>query len=76
MVRGAAGGKAVTARFVEWHMGLPEGWVIDVQGVGQVEAIEALGNGVVPQQGVSAIVELLVAISAPRHRVLVDTATA
>lgn len=75
MVRGASGGQAVSSRFVEWHMGLPEGWVTDVQGVNRVAAIEALGNGVVPQQGVSAIIDLLVAVGAPRHRVLVDTAT-
>jgi DNA (cytosine-5)-methyltransferase 1 len=62
VVRGAAGGKAVSSRFIEWHMGLPEGWVTDVQGVGRVAAIEALGNGVVPHQAVAALVELLAAV--------------
>ncbi len=31
-------------------MGLAEGWVTGVPGVGQSAAIKACGNGVVPQQ--------------------------
>lgn len=36
--------------FVEWLMGLAEGWVTGVPGLGRVEQLHALGNGVVPQQ--------------------------
>jgi DNA (cytosine-5)-methyltransferase 1 len=37
VVRGVNGGKAVSARFIEWHMGLPAGWVTDVQGLTRTE---------------------------------------
>lgn len=42
-------------RFIEWLMGLPDGWVTDVQGLTAEQQIEALGNGVVPQQAVAAL---------------------
>lgn len=45
----------LSARFAEWHMGLPEGWVTDVPGISMSAQIKALGNGVVPQQGAYAI---------------------
>lgn len=41
-------GDRLSPRFVEWLMGLPEGWVTDL--VGNNDALRALGNGVVPQQ--------------------------
>jgi len=45
-------------RFVEWMMGLPDGWVCDaVQG--RTHQLRILGNGVVPQQAAYAL-ELLV----------------
>lgn len=59
VVRGAHGGKAASARFIEWHMGLAAGWVTDVQGLSTAEQIELLGNGVVPQQAEAALRELL-----------------
>jgi DNA (cytosine-5)-methyltransferase 1 len=40
--------------FVEWLMGLPDGWVTDVS-VSTNEALKMLGNGVVPQQAEAAI---------------------
>lgn len=59
MVKGRLGGRSISARFIEWHMGLPEGWVTDVQGLNREQQITALGNGVVPQQAAAAICELL-----------------
>ena len=44
--------------FVEWMMGLPQGWVTDVD-ISLPLQIRALGNGVVPQQGAAAITHLL-----------------
>ena len=41
-------GMRLSPRFVEWLMGLPEGWVTDL--VGKSDALRLLGNGVVPQQ--------------------------
>jgi site-specific DNA-cytosine methylase len=49
----------LSARFVEWMMGLPEGWVTDVPGVTRNQALKALGNGVVPQQAATAVAIML-----------------
>lgn len=43
-------GQRLSPRFVEWMMGLPEGWVTDVPGLPRNAQLKALGNGVVPQQ--------------------------
>lgn len=51
----AKGNPQLSPRFVEWLMGLPEGWVTDVPGITRNEALKALGNGVVPQQAEAAI---------------------
>lgn len=59
VLRGPSGGRQVSPRFVEWMMGLAPGWVTDIQGLTRVEKLELLGNGVVPQQAVAAISELL-----------------
>jgi DNA (cytosine-5)-methyltransferase 1 len=40
-------------------MGLPDGWVTDVPGLSRNQQLEALGNGVVPQQGAYALELLL-----------------
>ena len=40
--------------FVEWMMGLPEGWVTDID-ISRADQIKALGNGVVPQQALAAL---------------------
>lgn len=45
--------------FVEWMMGLPEGWVTDVPELSWAEQLKALGNGVVPQQAAAALTHLL-----------------
>lgn len=52
------GGQRLSPRFVEWMMGLPEGWVTDV-GLTRNEKLKALGNGVVPQQAAAAVAHLL-----------------
>jgi len=44
--------------FVEWMMGLDEGWVCDV-GLSRTAALKILGNGVVPQQAALAVDLLL-----------------
>jgi DNA (cytosine-5)-methyltransferase 1 len=37
--------------FVEWLMGFPQGWT---EGMTRTQALKALGNAVVPQQGLAA----------------------
>jgi len=49
------GGRRLSARFGEWMMGLPPGWVTDVRAIPRSAQIRILGNGVVPQQGQLAI---------------------
>jgi DNA (cytosine-5)-methyltransferase 1 len=44
--------------FVEWMMGLPQGWVTDVE-ISRSQQMQALGNGVVPQQAYAAYKHLL-----------------
>lgn len=57
--RGTRGGQRLSPRFVEFLMGLPEGWVTGVPGVSRNGQLKALGNGVVPQQAAEAIRRLL-----------------
>ncbi len=46
----------MASAFVEWLMGLPDGWVTDPDlGLTQVQQLTALGNGVLPQQAVCAM---------------------
>lgn len=49
--------RRLSPHFVEWMMGLPDGWVCDV-GLSRTAALKMLGNGVVPQQAALAV-ELL-----------------
>lgn len=49
----------LTLGFVEWMMGLPEGWVTEVEGVSHTAGLRMLGNGVVPQQAVTVLGLLL-----------------
>ena len=46
-------------KFVEFMMGLPSGWITDVPDITRAEAIRACGNGVVPQQGATALTWLI-----------------
>lgn len=52
-----AGKPQLSSRFVEWMMGLPAGWVTDL-GLSRPQELRMLGNGVVPQQAVAALVLL------------------
>lgn len=45
-------GRRLNARFVEWMMGLPDGWVTGI--APRRHALRILGNGVVPQQAAAA----------------------
>lgn len=57
---GSKGQHRLSARFVEWMMGLPDGWVTDPSiGISRNDQIKALGNGVVPQQARLALETLL-----------------
>lgn len=57
---GRDGAQRLSPRFVEWMMGLPDGWVTDPAiGITSNEQLKALGNGVVPQQAAAAIRWLL-----------------
>lgn len=48
------GKNQLSAKFSEWLMGLPEGWVTDVPNLSRKEQLQALGNGVVPAQCTAA----------------------
>ena len=48
----------LSPRFVEWLMGLPDGWVTDT-GIPRAAQLKALGNGIVPQQMALALRLLL-----------------
>jgi DNA (cytosine-5)-methyltransferase 1 len=41
-------------KFVEYMMGLPEGWVTDLP-ISRSQQLKLLGNGVVPQQAFRAL---------------------
>jgi DNA (cytosine-5)-methyltransferase 1 len=56
------GHPAPNPAFIEWMMGLPEGWVTDILTPNQ--SYKALGNGVVPQQAYRAL-ELMSAFRNP-----------
>jgi len=43
-------------------MGLPAGWVTGVPGVNRNAQLKALGNGVVPQQAMAALSDMLAAL--------------
>ena len=51
---GPKGNPRLSARFVEWMMALPAGWVTDCD-VTRNQALKALGNGVVPPQAAAAL---------------------
>lgn len=49
------GGRRLSARFGEWMMGLPRGWVTGIRSIPRTRQFRILGNGVVPLQGRHAI---------------------
>jgi DNA (cytosine-5)-methyltransferase 1 len=51
----------VSAQFVEYMMGLPKGWVTDID-ISWTQQLKMLGNGVVPQQAYFALHQLLCVI--------------
>ena len=54
---GSNGRPRLSPRFVEFMMGLPEGWVTGV-GIPRSAQLKALGNGVVPAQAALALAML------------------
>ena len=55
---GKTGKPQLSPIFVEWMMGLPEGWVTDIK-ISRAVQLRALGNGVVQQQAALAVTHLL-----------------
>lgn len=55
---GKDGAHRLSSQFTEWMMGLPDGWITGC-GLTRNEELKACGNGVVPQQAVMALRELL-----------------
>ncbi|MET0993130.1 MAG: DNA (cytosine-5-)-methyltransferase [Mycobacterium sp.] len=52
----------LSPRFAEWMMGLPDGWVTDPAiGLTRNDQLKACGNGVVPQQAIAALSDMLAA---------------
>ncbi|HJT02102.1 MAG TPA: DNA cytosine methyltransferase [Pseudonocardiaceae bacterium] len=51
--------RVLSPRFVEWMMGLDDGYVTGVRGLSRNQQLRLLGNGVVPQQAEYAITSLL-----------------
>jgi DNA (cytosine-5)-methyltransferase 1 len=49
---GTRGQPRLSARFVEWMMGMPAGWVTDLP-LTRTAQMRLLGNGVVPQQAIT-----------------------
>ena len=54
----ARGKQHLSPAFVEWMMGLPQGWVTDID-ISRATQLRALGNGVVPQQAAYALTEII-----------------
>jgi DNA (cytosine-5)-methyltransferase 1 len=60
---GKNGNPRLAPAFVEWMMGLPPGWVTEVEGLSRAKQLKLLGNGVVPQQVYLALRTLLETLS-------------
>jgi DNA (cytosine-5)-methyltransferase 1 len=73
---GRAGRPRLAAAFVEWLMGLPDGWVTAIPGVSRAAQIRALGNGVVPAQAAAAVTLLLADLLADQTPAGADEAAA
>ena len=50
-------GEKLNPKFTEWMMGLPEGWITDLD-LSWTQQIKACGNGVVRQQAAEALSRL------------------
>jgi hypothetical protein len=55
---GREGSHRLSAKFTEWLMGLPDGWITG-HGLKRKDELKMCGNGVVPQQAVLALRYLL-----------------
>ncbi|MFV2198871.1 DNA cytosine methyltransferase [Nocardiopsis sp. LOL_012] len=64
---GQRGRPRLSPPWVEWLMGLPEGWVTDC-GLSRPQQLRALGNGVVPAQAATAFALLRQLHTAPPYR--------
>ncbi|MFF7250453.1 hypothetical protein ACFZBU_42050 [Embleya sp. NPDC008237] len=74
---GPRGTPQLTPEFVEWCMGVDDGWVTDVPDIGRVAQIRILGNGVVHQQARLALHRLADEIDRSGvHNLLTPTASA
>lgn len=75
---GPRGGRRLTARFTEWLMGLPEGWVTDVPDLvppkkdPRAKQLHKLGNGAAPQQSIEAYTRILQVIREVRFYEALD----
>ncbi|GAB3745104.1 hypothetical protein GCM10027590_62660 [Nocardiopsis nanhaiensis] len=57
---GTRGQPRLSAELVEWMLGLPQGWISDPElGIPRRAQLQALGNGVLPQQASAAVRHLL-----------------
>lgn len=65
---GPRGGRRLAARFAEWLMWLPDGWVTAVPGLTRSEQLERIGNGGVPPQAYAAFEYLMSEHFAEWHR--------
>lgn len=63
---GRHGGPVLAPRFVEHLMGLPPGWVTELD-LPRTAQLRALGNGVVPQQAAHAVALLLAGLHHLTH---------
>jgi DNA (cytosine-5)-methyltransferase 1 len=61
---GKDGAQRLSPNFTEWMMGVPEGFICDVD-ITRNEMLKACGNGVVPQQAELALRVLLEGITLP-----------
>lgn len=53
------GNPRLNPAFSEWMMGWPTGWVTQVPGISRNDQLRIIGNGVVPQQAITALSWLL-----------------
>lgn len=63
---GRGGRRRLSPRFVEWLMGLPDGWVTDVPDLSRTRQLTLLGNGVVPAQGAATLAALFARLTLDR----------
>lgn len=64
---GTKGQPRLAARFTEWLMGLPDGYVTSL-GLPRSAELKALGNGVVPQQAEAAVRWLVTIVACRGHQ--------